>query len=329
MKNAILPEISRESLEVVLDLVSDGIWDWNANTGYVYRSPNWYIMLGYDIDAFENTVFTWEGVIHPDDFDRVMDHFDSYITHKSSSYQIEYRCRTKSNDYLWIEDRAKVVEWHKDGTVSRMIGAHRDISAKKELELEQEAKRTVLQEYADLKTQELIRANEQLALKVEQIELMAAKDALTSLSNRYDFESKLLVECARAVRFNEPLALVALDLDSFKPVNDLNGHAEGDLVLKKVANIITSNIREIDLSARWGGDEFMILLPNTSLKQAFVLANKIRLLIDGGEICQNVAVTASFGVVQLDENEDPLRLVIRADKRLYESKHRGRNCVSS
>jgi len=115
MKQVVLPEISSEYLATTLELISDGIWDWNANTGYVYRSPGWYTMLGYDINAFENTVFTWESVIHPDDFERVMAHFDAYITHKSDAYNIQYRCHTKNDDYLWVEDRGKVVEWNDAG----------------------------------------------------------------------------------------------------------------------------------------------------------------------------------------------------------------------
>ena len=329
MTEKLLPEISDESLTTILELISDGIWDWNANTGYVYRSPGWYVMLGYDVDAFKSTVSTWESVIHPDDFNRVMAHFDSYITHKSPTYQIEYRCRTKRDDYLWIEDRGKVVDWNEDGSVGRMIGAHRDISATKLLELEREAKSLTLQEHVDSRNQELIEVNKRLAIKIREVEILATTDALTALSNRYQFEKMLKIECSRAVRFNEPLSLVALDLDNFKPVNDLYGHAAGDLALIKVANIIMSNIRDIDLSARWGGDEFMVLLPNTSVEQAVVLANKIRVLIDDGKLCQGVAVTASFGVVQLADNEDLIRLVIRADKALYTSKENGRNLVTS
>ena len=71
------------TLHATLDIISDGVWDWNANTGDVYRNPGWYRMLGYDVDSLPNTVFTWENIIHPDDFDRVMAHFNAYITRQS------------------------------------------------------------------------------------------------------------------------------------------------------------------------------------------------------------------------------------------------------
>jgi len=131
MQSALLPDVNEQSLRTTLELISDGIWDWNANTGYVYRSPSWYTMLGYDIDSLDNTVFTWENVIHKADFERVMAHFDDYITYKSSEYKIQYCCKTKDGSYLWIEDTAAIVAQNKDGSVARMIGAHRNIEAEK------------------------------------------------------------------------------------------------------------------------------------------------------------------------------------------------------
>jgi len=329
VKKSSLPEISEESLATTLEVISDGIWDWNANTGYVYRSPGWYLMLGYEIDAFENTVFTWESVIHPDDFDRVMLHFDDYITHKSQAYKIQYRCHMKNGDYLWIEDRGKVVEWNDDGTIGRMVGAHRDISTEMLIQQQSEEKNTALKDIIEFKTKELVEINKELARKVSEVQYLAITDSLTLLSNRYQFEKQLKIECARAERFNEPLSLAILDLDNFKPVNDKYGHASGDLVLLDVAKIIRSNIREIDLGARWGGDEFVVLLPNTPLDKAVIFADKIRQLIDNGAPCKEVSVTASIGVAQFEIGEEPLRLTIRADKALYQSKDLGRNRVTA
>lgn len=329
MKRSILPDISEELLSNILEIVSDGVWDWNANTGYVYRNPGWYLMLGYNVDSFQNTVFTWESVIHPDDFDRVMTNFDNYITQKSSTYKVQYRCRTQDNGFLWIEDRGRIVEWNKDGTVGRMIGAHRDISAEKKLEEEGRFKAIALQDAVDERTKELLEVNKLLTIKIKEAECLAVTDSLTSLSNRYQFERKLKIECERAKRFNEPLSLIALDLDHFKPVNDIYGHAKGDLVLQATANIISTNVRKIDLVARWGGDEFMILLPSTKLDQAVVLAEKIREKINNANLCDNLRVTASFGVAHMDHKGEPMRLTISADNALYTSKNSGRNLVSS
>jgi diguanylate cyclase (GGDEF)-like protein/PAS domain S-box-containing protein len=329
MNRNLLPNINEDLLSNILEIITDGIWDWNANTGYVYRNPAWYLMLGYKVDSFQNTVLTWENVIHPDDLERVMTNFDDYITQKSPVYKVQYRCLNNDGGFLWIEDKGRVVEWNDDGTVGRMIGAHRDISSEKKLAEETRYKTMALQDAVDNRTKELIEVNKLLTIKMKEIENLAVTDSLTSLPNRYQFEKKLKIECDRAKRFNEPLSLMALDLDNFKPVNDLYGHAKGDITLVSAAKIISSNVRNIDLVARWGGDEFMILLPNTSLEQAVVLAEKIKVKINDAKLSKNLLVTSSFGVAQMKVNEEPMRLTIRADNALYVSKNAGRNRVSS
>ncbi|MBL4829228.1 MAG: sensor domain-containing diguanylate cyclase [Aliivibrio sp.] len=323
------PMLDEHILMTIFEVVSDGLWDWNANTGYVYRSPGWYRMLGYDTDEFENTVFTWESVIHPDDFDRVMCHFDDYINKKSDAYKIKYRCRTQSGDYLWIEDRARIAQWNDDGSVGRMIGAHRDISSEKLLEQQNRLENASLQKIIDMRTKELNEANQQLNIKVSEIESLANTDSLTLLSNRYHFEKQLLSESARAKRFKEPLSLISFDLDNFKPVNDRFGHSAGDFILNEVANMLKVSIRSIDTSARWGGDEFVVLLPNTALKHALIVAEMLREYIDLQITVNDFSVTASFGVVQLHKSEDPFKFIIRADEALYTSKNTGKNRVSS
>jgi diguanylate cyclase (GGDEF)-like protein/PAS domain S-box-containing protein len=324
-----LPAISEDFLATVLEIISDGIWDWNANTGYVYRSPGWYLMLNYDVSELENTVFTWERIIHPDDFNRVMNHMDNYITHKSDTYKIQYRCREKDNKYIWIEDRGRVVEWNSDGSVARMIGAHRDIDAEKTLQQKYLRDKQDLQQLVETRTEELNEINYQLNIKIQEVEQLATTDSLTLLFNRRGFEKKLKNECARAKRSREPLSLLVFDLDNFKPVNDIYGHVSGDLVLYKVAEVLRLHLREIDIAARWGGDEFLVLLTNTLLAQAAIIANKLRLLIAEDADIQPFSVTASFGLAELKYDEDPMRFTIRADKALYLSKDDGRNKVTS
>jgi len=323
-----LPQISEKSLAIILEIVSDGVWDWNANTGEVYRSPGWYTMLGYDIDSLEGTVSSWESIIHPDDYERVMDHFEKYITQQINDYKIQYRCLTKSGGYLFIEDRGQVVEWNADGTVARMIGAHRDIDAEMQLHKKQISENRTLQELVDLRTKELIDVNRQLAITNAESKRLATTDALTSLANRYCFEQKLHSESKRLKRFNQHLSLIVFDLDQFKPVNDLYAPATGDLILKSIADILRANVREIDTASRWGGDEFMLLLPSTTIQQATQLAEKLQILIGNEMSRQNLSVTASFGIAELQKGEDPMRLTIRADKALYTSKKSGRNRIT-
>lgn len=322
-----LPDVNEESLRTTLELISDGIWDWNANTGYVYRSPSWYTMLGYDINSLENTVFTWENVIHKADFERVMAHFDEYISHKSTEYKIQYRCRTATGSYLWIEDTAAIVASNKDGSVARMIGAHRNIDAEKQLLEHNEQKQTSLQSLVDKQTQALLDANQKLEKQAKEAETLATTDALTAIANRYFFEQRLHSEIARATRFNEPLSLISMDIDHFKEINDQQGHVTGDMTLIKLVNLINSHVREIDMLARWGGDEFMIILPNTPLAEAQNVAEKFRVLIKNEAITPSINITASFGIAELKTNEDSEQLHMRTDKALYRAKSEGRDKV--
>lgn len=327
--NSKLPVFDQPAIEALLEVVSDGIWFWHADTGYVYRSPGWYTMLGYNPHSLDNTVFTWESIIHPDDYPGVMSHFEQYVTGLSDKYEIEYRCRTKNDEHLWIRDRAVIVDRAKDGSVLRMVGAHQNIQAENSLKEMDLYKKQDLQDIIDLRTVELNRLNKKLAEKVKEAELNATTDYLTSLSNRFNFEQRLSAEMARSRRFKEPLSLIILDLDKFKEINDCHGHPTGDEVLVSVGKALLESVREIDLASRWGGDEFALLLPNTSLEQALSVAEKLRKAITHKMQQLNLDSSASFGVVELNQSDSRVDFLRRADTALYQSKSAGRNTVSS
>lgn len=320
-------ELIQQTLHYTLDIISDGVWDWDANTGYVYRSPGWYRMLGYEVDSLENTVFTWESVIHPDDYERVMAHFNAYISHQSDSYQIEYRCRMHSGDYLWIEDRGRVVLWNEDGTVGRMIGAHRNIHLQKLAQLALELKNQQLEQQVEARTRELRNANLALEDKILEVEALAEKDPLTGAYNRHRFDRTLRSEITRAQRHGSSLSLIIFDLDHFKEVNDSYGHTVGDKVLVKLTELVSRNIRGNDLMARWGGEEFMIVAPNDDLAAAASMAEKLRQLAADSKVLEDRAVTCSFGVAEYRHGDDVGSLIKRADQALYRAKSGGRNRV--
>ena len=322
-----IPDINNELVYTLLDIISDGIWDWNANTGYVYRNPGWYIMLGYNPHSLQNNVFTWESVIHPDDFNRVMEHFDAYIKGNSDQYLIEYRCKNKQGNYIWIEDRGKIISWNNDGSVARMIGAHKNIHESRIHLGQLKSKNKSLELLIEERTQELINLNAELQQKLAENKSLAETDTLTSAANRYLFEKILEQECRRAHRFNHPISIIAMDLDDFKSINDHYGHSTGDLALIHVVNIIRENIRNFDLIARWGGDEFMLILPETSLQKAKTVADKIRTLVTSSPVNKQIFITMSFGVASLCKDENHKQLTIRADRALYKSKAAGKNSI--
>lgn len=324
-----LPLFDPPAIEALLEITSDGIWFWHADTGYVYRSPGWYKMLGHNPHSLENSVFTWESVIHRDDYQRVMAHFEQYIQGESDKYEIEYRCMTRSKKPLWIRDTGIIVERADDNSVLRMMGAHKDIDALKNLEVLNTVEKQNLQNIIDSRTLELTRLNRVLAEKAAEAELNATTDYLTSLSNRFNFEQRLEREIARAERFKEPLSLIVMDLDKFKQINDRLGHPTGDQVLIGVGKVLRSNLRQIDVASRWGGDEFALLLPNTTLEHALSVAEKLRTAVTSDLSSLKLDISASFGVVELIKNESQIDFMRRADNALYESKNNGRDKVST
>jgi len=158
------------------------------------------------------------------------------------------------------------------------------------------------------------------------------RDPLTGCYNREHFEEHLRAEVSFARRHKTEVALVMLDLDHFKAVNDTYGHPVGDQVLIELVYAVTSTIRLEDVLARYGGEEFVVVARNIPLAGAFRLAERLREVIAALSIRTNRGVvrpTASFGCASLSSCPDPSAeaLMMKADERLYEAKHRGRNCV--
>lgn len=323
-----ITDLNVDLLHAIMELVSDGVWDWNANTGFVYRNPGWYEMLGYSRHSLENSVFTWENVIHPEDYPRVMAMFDDYISQRSPHYRAEYRCRKEDGTYLWIEDCGYIIARNPDHSVARMVGAHRNIHTRK-CSIEQLQRRNKsLEALVAERTLELSRVNQQLQLQLDENRSLAERDALTRIANRYRLEKVLLEECDRAERFRMPLALVAMDIDDFKPINDRHGHGVGDQTLIQVVESLETCIRTSDLLARWGGDEFMVVLPKSTLEMAKELAERIRHTVKLAPTVGGFNVTLSLGVVERLMGESPAALMARADQALYRSKAAGKDGVS-
>ncbi len=163
----------------------------------------------------------------------------------------------------------------------------------------------------------------------ERVTNMAITDGLTGITNRQAFGRLLEREMARASRYASPLSLIMYDLDHFKRINDCFGHNVGDDVLKTVAGLVGDSLRDTDLHGRWGGEEFMVLLPETGLEAAGKVAEKLRRAIADHRFEGPGGVTASFGVAQLSAGEDARSLAQRVDEALYRAKALGRNRVES
>ena len=206
----------------------------------------------------------------------------------------------------WFQCIDKAIRWN-DGRMVR-IEIATDISLRKEMEHQLEQER----------------------LKAEQL---ATTDMLTGLRNRRAFFTLGEQLLREATRFNQPVSLIMLDLDHFKRINDQYGHAAGDAVLTHVSRLMLATVREADIAARMGGEEFVLLLPQTRLSQATQLAERLRARLDQTPASFNnqaLHCTASFGttctelpaVTTLDD------LLNQADRNLYKAKDHGRNCIS-
>lgn len=158
-------------------------------------------------------------------------------------------------------------------------------------------------------------------------EELAITDRLTGLYNRLKLDEVLNYEIAQTRRYETPLSIIIIDIDHFKSVNDTYGHQTGDMVLKEAAQILRSCSRASDTSGRWGGEEFLIILPNTNLSGALEAAEKIRTAIENHSFSVVGQKTASFGVSEVLANENEDSFIERADQALYRAKTGGRNQV--
>jgi diguanylate cyclase (GGDEF)-like protein/PAS domain S-box-containing protein len=158
---------------------------------------------------------------------------------------------------------------------------------------------------------------------------LAMTDGLTNLANRRYAEQSMRREMARSQRYGSNTALAILDVDHFKRINDTYGHATGDEVLISVARIVASAVRESDFAARWGGEEFLLLMPNTDLEGAIVCCERIRASVANRVSCAGRPVTVSIGVSVHQAGETIDATLARADTKLYEAKHAGRNRLAA
>jgi diguanylate cyclase (GGDEF)-like protein/PAS domain S-box-containing protein len=166
------------------------------------------------------------------------------------------------------------------------------------------------------------------------LEQLATRDGLTGLANRRCFDDTLQAEWQRALRHQQPLSLLMVDVDNFKQYNDAYGHLGGDECLQRIASAVSSEMRANDLVARYGGEEFAVILPNQSLKGAAIVAERIRCRVEQLRLpnlgSRQHVVTVSIGAataLAAPEN-DPSQLVATADSALYRAKHMGRNRIS-
>jgi diguanylate cyclase (GGDEF)-like protein len=179
----------------------------------------------------------------------------------------------------------------------------------------------------DLAQRDLVRSNRELARREEVIRQLSLTDALTGVGNRRSLDDRLAAESERAKRYGLPLSLLILDIDHFKRVNDTFGHIAGDAVLRAMGVLLRRFLRQSDSAARLGGEEFVVLMPGTTLADATAVTERMCQEIAAQERVDPPSITASFGVAGLQGDESGVALLARADAALYLAKTGGRNRV--
>ena len=173
---------------------------------------------------------------------------------------------------------------------------------------------------------ELLHREQELNTELKRVSIT---DKLTNIYNRVKLDEYLTMIYKRAKRYNEEFSVIIIDIDHFKNVNDTFGHLAGDEILIQFSKCIKEKIRASDIFGRWGGEEFLLILPNTSCKEANILAEHIRASIEQCSFSYKFSNSASFGVASFSSEESEAELIEIADKALYSAKESGRNCVKS
>ncbi|MEP7213509.1 MAG: EAL domain-containing protein [Acidobacteriota bacterium] len=287
--------LSQERFELITRATSDAIWDWNLVTSELWWNEGFQKLFGYTTDEIGNDIDSWEARVHPADAERVTHDIHRHIESGNHNWTDEYRFRRSDGSYASVIDRGYVVYDAANKPV-RMLGSMMDVTDRKSLE--------------------------------EQLTHQALHDPLTKIANRVLFRDRVDHALAKLVRSNGSLAVLFLDLDNFKAINDSLGHAAGDKLLIAVAERLQDCLRNSDTAARLGGDEFAVLVEYMHhAEEAEMIAERILavfrqpFIIEGKE----VHVQTSIGIAsnsQAAKNSD--ELLRNADLAMYLAKNKGK-----
>ncbi|MDD2881956.1 MAG: EAL domain-containing protein [Rhodoferax sp.] len=286
--------------KLALQSVGDGLWDLQVQSGEEYLSPQLLRMYGYSETNVKFRVNELDGRTHPDDVARMHHDRQAHLDGLTPTYSNEHRIRCKDGSWKWVHSRGMVISRDIRGLPLRMIGTHTDITERKQAEA--------------------------------QVWQQAHFDALTGLPNRRMMQERLTQEIKKCRRDGLQLALLFIDLDHFKEVNDTLGHDRGDLLLLEAGRRIQICLREVDTVARMGGDEFTVIISEladaTHLQG--ILPKLLQTLSASFQLgLDQVFVSASIGVTVYPYDGLEIETLLKnADQALYVAKGAGRNRYS-
>ena len=295
------------------------VWMSDADARFNYFNKPWLNFTGRTLK--QEIGRGWMEHIHPDDHARCIETYLNAFNERRE-FKMEYRVRGADGEYCWLLDNG-VPRFSTAGEFFGFIGSRIDISDFKQAEYE------------------LNRANDSLKAAHRDLEqllsheqTLARTDGLTGLYNyRYFFELATR-EFDASMRYQRPFSIIIFDTDYLKQINDSMGHMAGDKMLVTVAQAASEQVRSVDSFARYGGDEFIIMLPQTNAQMAYVIAERIRASVSSMTIEAGkgpFSITLSVGVAEIcmsPADESVEQIVQRADRALYDAKQAGRNCTA-
>ena len=283
---------SQERLAYALDSGSDGLWDVDLQTGMFWMSDKWFRMLGFERETMTTDFSNWRALAHPDDIGPAQEVFKAHLKGLTPMFECEYRMRNADGEYLWLLSRARVVKRDENGRALRVVGTQIDMTERKETE--------------------------------RRIARMAKRDGLTGLPNRTCFYESLDGIARQQARSGCGYAVLALDLDRFKAINDTFGHPVGDALLREVASRMEQVVQAGDLLARLGGDEFAIIhVAEPDATSAGILADRLiaaigqPMRLDGRDLVVGASVGISLSPLH---GQDPEAIFKAADLALRRAK---------
>ncbi|MBL4891540.1 MAG: EAL domain-containing protein [Rhizobiaceae bacterium] len=321
----------RESIwRNAVDGTQHGVWDHYVPTDERFYSDEWKRIRGIPTDEkISDTPEDWEKRLHPDDLDSARKHV---AKHKSGGEEIisfEYRERHRDGNWIWILSRSRVVEWFEDGRPKRLTGSDVDITKIRKADTEKTEKAS--REY-QRHLEELERAQKKTEAAHETADAISRQDPLTELANRRVFSDELERLTETKGQTEDCFAVLLIDLDRFKPINDIYGHQAGDQTICEVANRLEKLLGETSTVARLGGDEFGIIVKNDDSEQELLLkvekvaeevVDAIRQPIKGDGF--EAEIGASIGISLYPQHGNSSQSLFRAaDVAMYHVKKNGR-----
>jgi diguanylate cyclase (GGDEF)-like protein/PAS domain S-box-containing protein len=297
---------AQRAIQAERDLFAEGpvsviIWEIKENWPIHYVSENIENLFGYSRQTMLDSRFRYTNCVHPDDLNAVAEEVEQFIAEKRHRWEQHYRIVHPNGDIRYLHDHT-IAEHDDMGSIIRLHGYLIDETQQKRLE-------HALTEIATI-------------------------DALTGLPNRRHLLIELETECARFRRMGNAISVLMLDLDHFKLINDTWGHAAGDAVLQHFAHSLKMLARKTDHIGRLGGEEFVIVLPETDEQGAITFAEKVRTTVFASEVTFDktmINYTVSIGVATCHDRkaENADTILQRADQALYKAKTTGRNRIAS